>query len=712
MLQLYPKQAEEKLEFDKIKALLIQKCQMNETKKRFETIRFHTKLDYLKTALNQTHEYKLTILSGSESFPNQFSTDISKALYLLKVKNATLRTEDLHHIRLMAMNIHGILIWIKKNHEFYPYLSQVMEEVEYEKEVNRIINAIIDDNAQIKSTASKELFSIREELNLKRQVQRRTFEKVIKKLQAKNMLADTTESFNNGRRTAAVLAEYKRQVSGILHGESESGKTVFIEPEETIFINNQVGELERAEEREIIRILKDATAQLSIYQPILSVYYEKCIEFDFIAAKAKLAVELHAELPNITPHAEVNIVQGTHPILYLHNKKAGKETIPLNVHLNRKNRILIISGPNAGGKTISMKTVGLLQMMLQAGLLIPVHPTSIMGIFKEIFIHIGDTQSIENELSTYSAHLKDMKYFVEMATGKTLFFIDELGGGSDPHLGGAFAEAIVENLVQKNALGVITTHYLNLKVMAGRVKGIVNGAMAFNEKKLEPLYQLEIGKPGSSYTFAIAKRSKIPSTIIERAQSLIDKNHIQLDSILQRTHTQSQELSKKVKKLDESIREYETKKAEYEKLINQEEKNQRFQTLKLQNKIKQEELEYLKTTERKLKQIIHDWKKFQNKEEVIEQAEKILFTKKIIQANQKAAKKADKNYQVVGKTVEIGDLVRHTENHQIGTVVEIEGKKCKVKIGKLIFNTELKDWVTVRKKSTKGKKYTDITKND
>lgn len=707
MLQSYPHNIEEKLEFDKIKALLISKCQMAETQKRFQNIRFHTKLEYLKNALKQTHEFKDS-LQSPDPLPNSFSKDIRKALNLLKIQNAALTLNDLSHIRSMTVNIHGILIWIKKNTEFYPHLAQLLSDTQYEKEINRIINAVIDDQALLKDTASKELYQLREELQTQRQIQRRTFERVLKKLNAKGMLADTSESFVNGRRTAAVLAEYKRQVSGILHAESESRKTVFIEPEETIHINNQIGELERAEQREVLRILKETTALLSNYQPILEHYFEKCIDLDFIGTKARLAIELNADLPQITAHPEVNIVKGFHPILLLHNNKMEKETVPLNVQLNRKNRILIISGPNAGGKTISMKTVGLLQLMFQSGLLVPVHPDSVMGIFKEIFIHIGDTQSIENELSTYSAHLKDMKYFVENATGRTLFCIDELGGGSDPHLGGAFAEAIVESLVDKNALGVITTHYLNLKVMAGRVKGIVNGAMSFDENKLLPLYQLQVGKPGSSYTFAIAKRSKIPQKVIDRAQSLIDKKHILLDSILQRTQAQSQELKNKLNKLNTSIEEYEAKKLQYEKLIDKEEKNQRVQTIKLQNKIKQEELDYLKNTERKLKQIIQDWKKTENKEEVISQAEKVLFNKKVIHANKKAAIKADKNYQVTGKKSQVGDLVRHTTNHQIGSLIEIEGKKCKVKIGKLVFTTDLEDWVTVRKKTIEGKKHTDI----
>src|SRR5690606_21425447 len=251
--------------------------------------------------------------------------------------------------------------------------------------------------------------------------------------------------------------------------------------------------------------------------------------YDFIRAKALLARDMNANMPRINAQPGTHLIKAYHPLLLLHNKALGKPTFPLTVSINYENRILVISGPNAGGKTVSMKTVGLLQLMLQAGMLIPADDTSELGIFKQIMIHIGDTQSIENELSTYSAHLKDMKYFLDHANGKTLFFVDELGSGSDPNLGGAFAEAIVEQLAQKKAMGIVTTHYLNLKVMAGKVPGIFNGAMAFDEEQLLPLYQLVIGKPGSSYTFSIAQRSGLPKHVIERAKQITGKGHFKLE---------------------------------------------------------------------------------------------------------------------------------------------------------------------------------------
>lgn len=706
MLQLYPHQAEEKLEFDKIKARIAAYCKMADAKELVHKIRMHSRIDYLKHALHQTAEYKMTLSSG-EPFPNNFSHNIRNELNLLKVAGATLQAEDLDKIRKLCVNIHGIIIWFGKHPELFPHLEEIINGVVYEREINRAINQVIDEQAQIKDNASTELMNIRSELTQKRQIQRRIFERVLRSLNKEGYLADIGESFLNWRRTVAILAEYKRKVKGIIHGESDSGKTVFIEPDETVEINNEIGELERSEQREIQRILRQATAALKPFYEILSEYYQICVAYDFIEAKAKFAAELNAELPQITQHPYISLVNAYHPVLLLHNRENNKPTESLTVTLDRSKRILIISGPNAGGKTVSMKTIGLLQMMFQSGLLIPVDPRSELGIFKQLFVHIGDTQSIENELSTYSAHLRDMKYFVDFANGKTLFIIDELGSGSDPNLGGAFAEAIVEELVRKKAFGVITTHYLNLKVMAERITSIINGAMTFDEKHLQPLYKLEIGKPGSSYTFAIAKRSKLPPSIIERARELTEQGHFKLDKMLHKTEKLSVQLGRKQKSLDELIEKYERLVEEYKILTDKERIRQQQANIKLQNKIKKEELEYLRDMERKFKQIIHDWKKAEDKQPVIEAAEKILFRRRQIEQNQKMAAKADKKFIATGRRPEVGDLVRNTINHQVGTVVEMEEKIMKVKIGKLIFTTQPDNWITVRERSKPGKKYSE-----
>ena len=703
MMQIYPAHAAEALEFNKIKDLLKQKCRTDSAKERVEALRFHTKLDFVQRALQQTEEFR-QVLSGNEYFPNDFTRNIQRELKLLGVERAVLTGPELIFIQQLALSIRDILNWFKKHNELYPQLRGLLEKIIYEKAISEIVGSVVDENGNVRDTASRELGQIRGELARLRSDLRRTFESILRKLSKQGYLADISEGYLNGRRTVAVAAEYKRVVKGILHGESDTSKTVFIEPEEVIELNNEIFSLERAEGREIHRILAQTTATLSQYQPQLEGYYHLVGLYDFIRAKALLAIDMNAAMPRLSPHPGFHLIKAFHPLLLLHNKQSGKTTVPTRIQLDRNNRILIISGPNAGGKTVTMKTVGLLQLMVQAGLLIPVDMNSEIGIFKQLMIHIGDTQSIEHELSTYSAHLRDMKYFMDFANGKTLFFIDELGSGSDPNLGGAFAEAIVEELAKKHALGIITTHYLNLKVMAGKVQGIINGAMAFDEEHLEPLYQLVIGKPGSSYTFAIAQRTGLPSRIIDRARQITDRGHFKLDKMLLQTEQQSERLSDKEKKLDKLLKENEDAKKKYEVLTDKERIRQQTETLKLQNKIKKEELDYLRDMERKFKQIIHDWKKAENKQEVIAAAEKVLFRKKQIESNQAAAKKADKNYELVGGAPSVGDLVRNQVNHQVGILEEIRDKRAIVRIGQMPFNVALEEWVVVRKKKEPEKK--------
>lgn len=696
-MQLYPANAIESLEFNKIIDLLLHKCRTDEARERVDNIRFHVRLEYIEKELSQVNEFRNILLSG-DHFPNDFTRNIHKELKLLQISGGVLSGEQLLYCHQLALNMKDILNWFKKNNELFPALLALVDKVVYEKQINDLISSVIDETGQIKDTASKELMAIRSELGKVRHAARRAFEGVLRKLAKAGYLADISESFYNGRRTAAVLAEYKRIVKGILHGESDTQKTVFIEPEETIDLNNEIFSLERAEQKEIHRILVQATKDLSVYGPQLEGYYHIAGIYDYIRAKALLAVDMQGVMPRLSAHPVVQLVKAYHPLLLLRNKQSGKETVPINVGLDRQNRILIISGPNAGGKTVSMKTVGLLQLMVQAGMLVPVNENSEIGVFRQIMVQIGDTQSIEHELSTYSAHLQHMKYFMDFANGKTLFFIDELGSGSDPNLGGAFAEAIVEDLAAKHALGIITTHYLNLKVMAGKVKGIFNGAMTFDEEKLEPLYQLSIGKPGSSYTFAIAQRSGLPKHVIERARALTQREHFKLDKMLLQTEQQSVRLGDKEKELDKLLQQNEKLKRDYEVLSDKEKVKQQLDMQRLQNKIKKEELDYLRDMERKFKAIIQEWKKADNKQEVINTAESLLFKKKQIQGNAAAAKKADKNYELVSNKPEPGNYVRHKVNHQVGLLTEIRDKKGIVKIGKLPFTVNLDEWVTVRKK--------------
>ncbi|MFM6969464.1 MAG: endonuclease MutS2, partial [Sediminibacterium sp.] len=520
-MRLYPDTALYQLEFDKVKALLEAHCKTVYAQERANNLRIHTHKDYIHKELRQTHEFAM-LLRQAQYFPNDFTYHLQKELKLLGIPGALLAGDQWLLIRKLTINAENIFRWFDpEKRAAFSSMAQVLADAYYEKNIKDSIDAVLDEQGIVKDNASDDLQKIRLSLYKRRNELRRMFEKVIQKLAKAGYTADIDESFSNGRRVVAVFSEHKRQVKGILHGESDSRKTAFIEPEDTIELNNEVFALEHEEAKEVQRILRALTATMSMYAPLLTAYLQIAGEFDFIRAKAKLAIDMNANLPELLDKAHIELINAYHPLLYLYNKGAGKNTIPVNIKLDAQQRILIISGPNAGGKTVTMKTIGLNQMMMQSGLLVPVSPDSQMGIFKQLFIHIGDTQNLEFELSTYSSHLMHMKHFIEVANGKTLFFIDELGSGSDPNLGGAFAEVILEELSRKHALGVVTTHYLNLKVMANHTQGIINGAMQFDEVHLLPMYKLIIGKPGSSYTFAIAERIGLPKALINRARKLV-----------------------------------------------------------------------------------------------------------------------------------------------------------------------------------------------
>jgi len=702
-MKYFPESALMQLEFNKIEALLVEHCKTEYARSKAAELRIHTRREYIELELQQSYEYKLLLQQG-QYFPNDYALNLSKELKLLGIPGAVLSGEQFMQIRKLAESIQSIFHWFDHDRRLaYPALLKVIADTYYEKTIMQMIDEILDENGTVRDHASEELADIRMGLFRKRNELRRLFDRILSKLNKSGYVADIEEAFLNSRRVVAIFAEHKRQVKGILHGESDTRKTAFIEPEETIELNNEIFSLEHAESREVHRILRDLTAKLSVYASLLKTYHDITGEYDFIRAKAKLAVDINGNFPALHDQAHIHLVQAFHPLLYLYNQKNQKPTIPTNIELNEKNRILVISGPNAGGKTVTLKTVGLLQLMVQAGLLIPVHPNSTLGIFKQIMIHIGDTQSLEFELSTYSSHLKNMKYFIENANGRTLFFIDELGSGSDPNLGGAFAEVILEDLVKKHALGIVTTHYLNLKIMANKTPGIVNGAMTFDEKNLQPLYKLTVGKPGSSYTFSIAERIGLDPALIKRARAMVDDEHFRLDKLLNRTEQDLRDLEQKEKELHKLIKENEKLKKEMEALINKEKHQQQVEMLKQQNRITEDRIAYLKEMERKLKQIIFDWRKAENKNEVIKQMQALLFKQKEKQVNEKVKKKFDSKYIEIGGHAQPGDKVMMKKNHQVGTVKEVRGKKAVVQVGLMPITIELNDLIVVGDKPQEEK---------
>jgi DNA mismatch repair protein MutS2 len=700
-MKFFPESALVQLEFDKVKALLEEHCKTLYAKEKAKDLRIHTRKDYIDLELRQSNEYKFLIQSG-QYFPNDHTLNISKELKLIGIPGAVLSGDQLMLVRKLAESLQSIFRWFDADRRVsHPALSRVIKDTYFEKVILELIDEVLDEGGQVKDNASEELERIRMSLYKRRNDLRRMFDRIVQKLTKAGYAADIEEAFLNGRRVVAVFAEQKRQVKGILHGESDTRKTAFIEPEETIELNNEIFSLENEETREVYRILRDLTAKLSVYAPLLKGYYDILGEYDFIRAKAKLAIDVNGNFPLVSDKAHIHLVNAYHPLLYLYNQRSKKNTIPVQVTLNEKNRILVISGPNAGGKTVTLKTVGLLQLMLQSGLLIPVHPDSELGIFKQIMIHIGDTQSLEFELSTYSSHLKNMKHFMEVANGKTLFFIDELGSGSDPNLGGAFAEVILEEMVRKHSMGIVTTHYLNLKVMANKTPGIINGAMAFDENNLLPMYRLIIGKPGSSYTFSIAERIGLEPSLIARARKLVDEEHFRLDKLLNATEQDLREIEKKEKELQKLLKENERLKKDMETFINKEKHHQQVELLKHQNKVTEDRIAYLKDMERKLKQLVLDWRKADNqddKRELMKQVQILLFNQNKQQSNEKVQKKIGSKYKEVGGEIAIGNKVLMKKNHQVGEVREIRGRKAVVQLGLMPITVDISDLTVVMDK--------------
>ena len=700
-MRFYPESAPIQLEFDKIKALLVEQTQTLIGKDKAESLRIHTRKEFIETELRQTYQYAQLLAMG-QTFQHGTVFNLQKEVKLLSIPGAVLTGEVFLHFKSLADNIESIFRWFDDERiDRYSSLFAILSATHIEKSISTSIQKIIGDDARVMDTASDELSRIRMQLYKKRNEQRRSFERILSKLQKSGYIADIEESFLNGRRVLAIYAEHKRIVKGILHGESDSRRTSFIEPEETIDINNDIYSLENDEKDEEYRILKQLTSQLSVHAPLLKQYMEIIGEFDFVRAKAKLAQMMDGHLPHVTENAEVKLVKATHPLLLLYNKKSGKKVVPLDLYLNDKQRILVISGPNAGGKTVCLKTTGLLQLMVQSGLLIPAHPESTFGIFKQLMIHIGDTQSIEFELSTYSAHLKNMKYFMEEANGRTMFFIDELGSGSDPSLGGAFAEVFLEQLIKKHAFGIVTTHYLNLKVMASKTPGIVNGAMAFDEKHLLPEYKLNIGKPGSSYTFSIAERIGLSVQLIERAKSLVNEHHFTLDKLLNKTEQELRNLENKEKELQKLIKENEVQRKKLHEELNREKHRQQVELLKEQNKIAEDKLVYLKDMERKLKQVVFDWKRMdaeEDKKQLIKNLQALLFNQKEKQVKEKVKKKIDSNFILLAKRPAVGDHVMMKQNNKIAVLSELRGKKAFVTLGSMQLQVNYEDLVAVKKK--------------
>ncbi|SMO67075.1 DNA mismatch repair protein MutS2 [Saccharicrinis carchari] len=531
---IYPEFFEEKIRFNRVRELVKEQCLSSLGRERVDEMRFVTLHDVVQRWVNQTNEFKRICVEES-SFPTSYYIDVRGPLNRIKVEGLFLEERELFDLRRSLLSVKEIVRFFKNKEEqnAYPYLREIAAKVMVYPYVFERIDAILNKFGKIKDNASPELARIRHEMVKKQGSVSRKMAAILNKARQDGLIeADVNVAIRDGRAVIPVPAGNKRKLSGIIHDESATGKTSFIEPTEIVEINNEIRELEYADRREVSRILIAFSDNIRPYLGDLIFSYEFLGIMDFIRAKAKFALQINAGLPNMVTHPEVNWEEATHPLLYLQHSAEGKEVVPLTIQLNREQRIVLISGPNAGGKSVCLQTVGLLQYMFQCGLLVPMDERSAIGIYKHIFIDIGDQQSIENDLSTYSSHLVNMKFFLKNGTPESLILIDEFGTGTEPALGGAIAESVLKEYNRMGLHGVITTHYTNLKHYASGAQGIVNGAMQFDTHQIKPLFKLLTGQPGSSFAFEIARKIGLPDHLLDSAKEQIGEDHINFDKHL------------------------------------------------------------------------------------------------------------------------------------------------------------------------------------
>ncbi len=562
---IYPENFEEKIGFDRIRELLGQQCLSDLGLGHVEEMHFSSSHGEVQTWLKQAGEFREILLSG-KSFPNSGYYDLGPELHRIRLKGTYIELEYLFDLKSSLETIHACLDYLNGDEEVqYPELQSLTEGIEYQHEILVQIGRIVDDKGMIKDTASPALKEIRTKLHRKQQSIDGRIRKSMNEARSAGLTSEDAEvTIRNGRMVIPVLASGKRQLKGFIHDESATGQTVFIEPTEVFDLNNEIRELENAERREIINILIAFTDALRPLADSLFLAYDFLGQIDFIRAKAKLALMTEAIRPILKPVPLIDWRNARHPLLFLSLKAHKKPIVPMDLALRNKDRILVISGPNAGGKSVCLKTTGLLQYMLQCGLLVPMEENSEAGIFRDIFIDIGDEQSLENDLSTYSSHLINIREFIRHANRNSLFLIDEFGSGTEPHLGGAIAEASLHSLNSKKAFGVVTTHYANIKLMAEQEKGIINGAMLFDTRAMKPLYLLKTGKPGSSFAFEIARKIEFPEEVLDEAGRITGYSQIDFEKQLQELETEKMLVEKEREKfgvadtfLSETIDKYE-----------------------------------------------------------------------------------------------------------------------------------------------------------
>ncbi len=574
MQGIYPENFEQKIGFDRIRESLRNKCLSTMGSEWVDEMQFHHSYEPINNQLGETDEF-CRIIREFDNFPASHFYDLRAALQKIRIEGRFLEPSELFDLKRSLESVRAIVFFFNKQEEaVFPLLKKKTSQVQVFPYIYDRIDQILNKFGKIRDNASPALAQIRKDILTLQSNMSKRLHSILKQAQKDGLVEDdATISIRDGRAVIPVSSSNKRKIKGIVYDESATGKTSYVEPNEIVEMNNEIRELEYAERREIVRILTEFSNDIRPYLDDLFYSYDFLGEIDFIRAKALLAVEYGAIKPDFYNQPVVHWFQAVHPLLMQALRKENRKIVPLGIRLTPENHILLISGPNAGGKSVCLKTVGLLQYMLQCGLLIPVSEGSRTGIFSQIFIDIGDEQSLENDLSTYSSHLLNMKHFVKNSNQNTLILIDEFGTGTEPMLGGAIAEAILDKLNQLGTYGVITTHYTNLKHFASSVEGIENGAMLYDSQNMNPLFQLEIGKPGSSFAFEIARKIGLPEEILEKATEKVGKKHIDFDRNLRQINrdkryweTKREKIRKVEKILDEMASNYETELKEAKKL--------------------------------------------------------------------------------------------------------------------------------------------------
>lgn len=688
---LYPNNLEQKLGFDKVRQQLQSFCESNLGTQCVEKIQFSTSKENIEQWLAQTDEFVKIIQSG-ELFPNSNYIDITPYFAKIRVHDAHLSEEEFFDVILSLKTLDKCLEFFKEKREDYPVLSELTHPVFFNSDVLWNLDRVFDDRGKLKDNASARLYEIRKGIASEKQRLRGALDRIIAHTKREGYSPDDLSiTIRNGRMVIPMFAEHKRRIKGLIHGESATGQTIYLEPTEVFEINNEVQELEYAEQREVAKILIELTDQLRPEVESLKGIMKFLGVIDFIRAKARLGIDIDACKPLWSSSKQFQWQNAKHPILLKGHRELNKDVVPLNIELSTDARILLISGPNAGGKSVCLKTVGLLQYMFQSGLLVSVHEASEFTVFKDLFIDIGDEQSIENDLSTYSSHLINMKNLLIHVNKKSLFLIDEFGTGTEPQYGGAIAESILTELTASNGMGIITTHYGNLKEYADKNPGLQNGAMRYDIQKLQPLYELEIGKPGSSFALEIATKIGLPKSTIDQAKKKVGVKQVSFDQMLGQLQAQKQEVAKaeqRIKQRETDLTELTTQYQDLKVHLEKQEK-------KILNKAKQEATQIVQDANKEVEKAIRVIKeKRADKEAVKVQREKLEAVKKknVVKAEAKILSDAE---------MKIGDFVQVIGQDTVGQIAAIKGKDAELKMGALTSFVKLSRLEKVNKRAFK-----------